>query len=308
MKLTSATFHTATFGSVANTAPLVPFIPDPAGGTYDTPNDFAGAPWYFEGLPKFIYNLGAFAPGQDLVVNDQQVHNSGVLTPGPDGKPVGATFSFPKPGSYRLVCLLHPGMTGTVVVKAKQARHVPTPAQDRSRTNAQVAAAWNRTKALDDVQVPANTVYMGVGGKETLIDFLPDTQTVPAGTVVTFVNKSPSEPHNAVFGPADWLQSFFAAVDLLPFGPPGTPNQVSPFFPYGSDAPGPGGVYTFTGAAQHGNGVFATPLADDLPGDPPNGLPGEFKVRFTTPGTYHFICELHGPDMAADIVVTPATG
>ncbi len=63
-------------------------------------------------------------------------------------------------------------------------------------------------------------------------------------------------------------------------------------------------MYTYAGATQHGNGVFATPLADDQPGDPPNGLPGSFKVRFTTPGTYHFICQLHGPDMAADIVVT----
>ena len=306
VRITSMTFHTATFGNAANLAPArALFVPDPAGGTYaDTPNDFANNPWYFEPFPKFIYNLLAFGPVGDNVIDDKQIHNSGILTPDQNGKPGTYTARFPKVGAYKLVCVLHPGMEGTVVVKPRRA-NVAGPAAQRVKANAQIAAGWQRTKALDDAQVPANTVYMGVGGKETLLDFLPDTQTVPVGTVVEFVNESPSEPHNALFGPLDWLGPFIQATDLIPTGP-GSPNQAPPFFFYGSDPPGGDGVYTYAGVTQHGNGVFSTPVADDQPGDPPNGLPHSFKVRFTTAGTYHFICQIHGPDMAADIVVTPA--
>ena len=28
------------------------------------------------------------------------------------------------------------------------------------------------------------------------------------------------------------------------------------------------------------------------------------QVKFTKPGVYHYFCEIHGPDMAGDIVVT----
>jgi plastocyanin len=303
VRVSSTFFHTATFGSDANLAPLrALFLPDPAGGTYaDTPDDFAGNPWYFESLPKLIYNVATFGPFGDRVVDDKRVHNSGVLFPSPDGKPGTATFRFPRVGSYKLVCLLHPGMEGTVVVKPQRV-NVPGPATQRGRANAQIAAGWERAKALDDTPVPPNTVYMGVGGKETLLDFLPATQTVPVGTVVEFVTESPSEPHNAEFGPLDWILPFNVATDLFPMGP-GSPNQGPPFFFYGSDPIGNDGVYAFAGATQHGNGVFATPLADDQDVGP---LPHSFRVRFTQPGTYGFICQLHGPDMAAEIVVAAA--
>ena len=306
VRITSMTFHTATFGNAANLAPArALFVPDPAGGTYaDTPNDFANNPWYFEPFPKFIYNLLAFGPVGDNVIDDKQIHNSGILTPDQNGKPGTYTARFPKVGAYKLICVLHPGMDGTVVVKPRRA-NVAGPAAQRLKANAQITVGWVRARTLDDTQVPANTVYMGVGGKETLLDFLPDTQTVPVGTVVEFVNESPSEPHNAVAGPLDWLGPFIQATDLIPTGP-GSPNQAPPFFFYGSDPPGGDGVYTYAGVTQHGNGVFSTPVADDQPGDPPNGLPQSFKVRFTTAGTYRFFCQIPGPDMAADIVVTPA--
>lgn len=309
VRVSSATFHTATFGPVAKTAPLVPFIPDPAGGTYaDTPDDSAGNPWFFESLGKFIYNPGLFAPSGDNVVDDKQVHNSGAFGGDEQGNPGKVTFRFPKPGSYRLVCLLHPGMEGRVVVKPRRAKNVASPAQARARANAQIAAAWERAKALDDVDVPANTVFMGVGGKETLFGFLPSSLEVPAGTVVEFVTEAPSEVHNALFPNPEglpWLRDFLAATNFEPAGP-AAPNQVQPFFIYGSDPAGDDGVYTFAGATQHGNGVFATPLADDQPGDPPNGLAHSYRVRFTQPGTYDFICQLH-PFMTGEIVVTPAS-
>ena len=64
----------------------------------------------------------------------------------------------------------------------------------------------------------------------------------------------------------------------------------------GSDPPGT----AYEGSSMHGNGFYATPLADGIPGPPPNTV----SVTFAKAGKYHFICMLHGPDMAADIRVT----
>ncbi len=50
----------------------------------------------------------------------------------------------------------------------------------------------------------------------------------------------------------------------------------------------------------HGNGFFATGLLG------PSGtpLPRTLKITFTSPGTYKYICGIHGPDMNGEIFVT----
>jgi plastocyanin len=144
--------------------------------------------------------------------------------------------------------------------------------------------------------VPANTVFAGVGrGQTTLLAFLPATLTVPVGTTVNFTNMSLTELHNEGFGPPDWIQSFMTQTDFFPF-PTGGVNQASPLFFYGSDPPG---AYVHNGS-NHGNGFLAPGLTDDRP----NGLPQTNRITFTKPGTYHYYCLLHGPDMSGDIVVT----
>jgi plastocyanin len=135
---------------------------------------------------------------------------------------------------------------------------------------------------------------MGIGGNVSLLAFRPQSLTVKAGSKVTFVNRSPSEVHNVVFGPPKWIEQFQKKTDLFPQGPKG-PNQVTPVFPYASD-PKP---LTYEGATMHGNGFFATPLTAGIP----IGLPRAATVTFTTPGTYKYFCLIHGPDMGGTIVV-----
>ena len=297
VKFTSATFHTATF--LGGTPPAPPFVPDPAGAKYEGITDSAGAPFFFDGLAKLIYNVPVFAPGGGATIPGKGLVSTGILSPGPNGKPVSGTFTFAKPGLYKLVCTLHPGMDMNVVVKPKGAA-VPDAATVKQQTTTQLAAAWAKAPKLAATKAPRNTVYVGVGGKTTLLSMVPKKLSVKVGTTVNFVNKSPSEPHNVVFGPQKYIEGLMKKVDLLPAGP-GSPNQAPPFFAYGSDPPG---SYSYDGT-NHGNGFLTTPLTDDQPGVPPRGLFGAARVSFTKAGTFKYFCLLHGPDMGGEIVVAP---
>lgn len=310
-------FHVVAYPGNADPASLAFAIPDPANGTYaDTPNDFAGQPWYFEGLTKFIYNTFLFLPTPGVVKDKKTFVNSGAaLLPADPATPAKFTFTFPKTGSYTLLCVIHPGMELKVkVVGASAARPhsraaatVPTPAQVTAQGKAQYAASYAEAVPLAQVPVPANTVYAGVGGRTALLAWLPGSISVPAGTTVTFTSMSPSEVHNPLFaqdfGESGWLAGFLQATDLFP-GAPGSPNQLSPFFVYGSDPVAADGAYAYSGT-NHGNGVLATPLIDDNPASP---FAQSVRVKFTAPGTYHYICQLHGPDMSGDVIVTAVAG
>jgi plastocyanin len=301
VKVSSTFFHTATFLGSANPATYGLLGPDPAGGTYaGVPPDSTGAPWYFNTLGKFVYNPLVFSPGGGHAVrNRTSVYNSGVLTPIVPGGPTTYTFSFPKIGTYSYVCLIHPGMTGKIVVKGQSAR-VPSPASARATARAQIAAGWLKATALASTQVPANTVYAGIGGRDTLLSFLPSSITIKAGESVTFENMSPTEVHTMLWGPTSFLNPFIAATDLFPI-PPGAPNQVIPFSIYGSDPPAADGSYTYT-PTMHGDGTFSTPIIDDDPNIP---FLSSAVVKFTVPGTYTYFCQIHGPSMAGTVTVTP---
>jgi plastocyanin len=300
-KITYSThaFHTATYLGGAPRPALAG--PDSSGGKYAGINDAAGAPFYFDGLPKFVYDVAAFAPVGGPKVTRGSMHSTGAVAPDENSTTASAALSFPKAGTYQIVCLIHPGMTETVVVKAKSKKaKTDTVAKVATRIGKETRAAWAKTVALAQTPVPANTVFAGIGGKQTLLAFVPSSLTVKAGTTVSFVNMAPSEIHNEAWGPPDYIQSFMQQTDLFP-NPQSSANQMSPVLVYGTDPPA---ARAYDGS-NHGNGFFATNLTDDQPGDPPNGLPQTNTVTFTKPGTYHYFCLIHGPDMSGDIVVTP---
>jgi plastocyanin len=295
----SQEFHTATYLGTHKPSEFQVFVPE-QGATYSGTTDAAGKPFYFNGLQKFAYNVPQILTpsGSNVITGGADVHNSGIL----DKK--GYTYKFTKPGDYAFRCLIHPMMTVHVVVKPKTATVMSASAILKANA-AELNAAIATAKALDKVAPQdASTVYVGVGkqvpgGSIELMTFKPQKLTVKAGTTVTFQLNSPMEVHNMVFGPEDYLKGSFKTLDLVPQGP-GQPNQVWPFFFYGTDAP-QNGVYTFPGAGSHGNGFFATAL--EGPAGTP--LPQTVKITFTSPGTYKYICGIHGPDMNGEIDVTP---
>ena len=292
-------FHTATYLGTHKASEFQVFIPD-QGATYSGATDAAGSPFYFNGLQKFAYNVPQiFAPsGPKIITGGADVRNSGVLNK------KGYTYRFTKPGDYTFRCLIHPMMTMHVVVKPRNEAVMSASAILKANA-AELNAAVATAKALDKVAPQdANTVYAGVGkqvagGSIELMTFKPQRLTVKVGSTVTFKVNSPMEPHNMVFGPEAYLKSSLKTLDLVPQAP-GQPNQVWPFFFYGTD-PAANGVYTFGGTRSHGNGFFSTALLGPT-GTP---LPNTLKITFTSPGTYKYICGLHGPDMNGEIVVTP---
>jgi plastocyanin len=292
----SATFHTVTYTGGKPPAGL--FIPDPAKGAYTGINDAADTPFYFNGLPKLIYNPAAFAPSGGKAITTGVPASSGVLSPaGPKAPPAKITYTFPKVGAFQLICNVHPGMKVVVAVKPSGAPLPASASQVTAKALTDTAAAWAKAKALAAAPVPANTVYAGVGGATAILGFFPRVLKVKAGTTVNFVNRSPSEVHNVAFGPEKYLLAFSKKTDLFPAGP-GSKNQVTPLYPFGSE---PKGAYTFDGT-NHGNGFLATPLTAGSPLVP---LPRAAKVTFTAAGTFKYICFLHGSDMAGTVIVTP---
>jgi plastocyanin len=290
-------FHTATYLGTHKAAEFPIFTPAFDKSAYSGIADFAGSPFYFNALPKFAYNIPqVFAPtGSNVISGGGDVHSSGIL----DKK--GYTFRFTKPGDYVFHCLIHSMMSVHVVVKPKTA-HIQSATRVLKATAAELNSAVATAKQLDKVAPQAaNTVYAGVGkqvpgGSIELMAFKPQKLRVKVGTTVTFQLNSPMEIHNVVFGPADYLESSFKTLDLVPQGP-GQPNQVWPFFFYGTD-PAQGGGYTYSGT-NHGNGFLATPLLGPI-GSP---LPQTVKITFTKPGVFKYICGIHGPDMNGQIDV-----
>jgi plastocyanin len=291
-------FHTATYLGRHKASEFQIFVPATDGSKYTGINDAAGNPFYFNGQTMFSYNVPMFAPaGSNVIRGGKDVQSSGILTK------KGYTFRFTKPGDYVFRCLVHPMMTMHVVAKPRRGR-IQAASQLPRSIAAQLASAVATAKQLDATSPPApNTVLAGVGktvkgGSIELMAFKPHRLTVKRGTTVTFMLDSPMEIHDMVFGPEDYLKQSFETLDLLPMAP-GQPNQVWPFFMYGTD-PFQSGVYSYDGS-NHGNGFLVTPLLGPV-GSP---LPQSFKITFTKAGVFKYICGIHGPDMDGEIEVVP---
>ena len=259
----SVGFHTASYTAGK---PFPPFLLTPKGAVYEGITDSAGQPFFFDGEQKFEYGLGLFVPAGPKRITRGKFASSGVIVAENPRKPVTATYTFPQAGKFKMVCLIHPpDMAMNVVVKPKGATLPATPEEAAAKAQEELDAAWAVADRLVAQKPPRNTIYMGVenakqrGGRTTVLDFIPNLTTVREGTTVTFRVKAPTEAHNVAFGPVKYLEKLFRQTDFFPMGP-NSKNQVTPFFVYGSDPP----RTPYGGTATHGNGFYATPLADGV--------------------------------------------
>jgi plastocyanin len=291
----SGGFHTVTILGSTPRLGLEFIQPGPAGSTYAAVNDqsLIPTPFWWAGKPKFVYNGGTLASQGSTTVNSRTaLYSSGGLFQ----YPKGYTLKFNKTGTYKLVCLLHPGMTGKIQVVARN-KHVTSVGKVAKRAKAEVLKDIDTAVNIDldqprAVQDPATAVVtVGAGSKRTsLFAFYPSALSVKVGTTVTFRSGSINEPHNIGIGDVNYQVPHLAQIDLIPNGP-ADPNQVNPNLFYGSDAPDAQGVRTFAGAASHGNGYLATNVVWKNATIP--GLASQTKVKFTTPGTFTYMCQIH---------------
>jgi plastocyanin len=252
--------------------------------------DAAGADFWFKDLPSVGINPAVAAPGAGKVFTGKEVISSGIPIA---GAPKPMTVKFPKKGTYTVLCALHPGMKGTIVVKAKKAK-IPTSKQDAKRIRAQVKAATKLAKKLAAGQgAPTGLTVRAGNDKQGIANlaFFPAKKTVKVGQSVNFtVSGKTTETHNIAFAPKDYAQELAGAF----IGPAGLDARtVYPSEPFGSPL--------VVGATSHGNGFVNTGMLDSVKSSP---LPQSATVSFSTPGTYQYYCIVHGAEMSGTVTVT----
>lgn len=206
-----------------------------------------------------------------------------------DGQTYAVTFS--KAGNFKLVCLVHNNMTGAVHVLAPSE---PLPfdqafydkqAQTRQAELLSDGAALEGQATATAQQGPEDAVSVGIGeivatgdGSDTVsvMRFRQDSIVVRVGDTVEWTNLDPVTAHTVTFG-------------TPPSGPPQPPSAGVSVDPDGARdavlASPSGSVHSgfLVAALQDRTGLAQSPLAVT-----------RFRVTFTAPGTFNYMCVLHG--------------
>jgi plastocyanin len=217
---------------------------------------------------------------------------SGVLLLGADTGPPASTptysVTFPAAGNFKFVCLLHADMTGTVHVLGLSATLPHDQAFYDQQAQGAKALLLSEASRLERRGTPGaaqnNSVAAGTGeivtttaaGSQTasLSHFLPGTIVVQVGDTVEWTNLDPSISHTVTFGtePAD-------------------PRPVSTNVSLTSDGARQAVIGSPTDRVHSG---YLTPTPQDranLAQAPLNVT--RFRVTFTSPGVFNYICALH---------------
>jgi len=204
------------------------------------------------------------------------------------------SLTFTREGQFPFLCDIHPGMGGVVnVVSASQAADTQTAIDLRRTAQIQTELA---TKALPLIvsnvgEQPAEGVSAGIaaGVQAGAVDvqrFFPERVSVKTGDAVTWIWKTEDTPHTVTF-----LGGQPAPEVALPMpqtaGPPKLALNPTILAPAGNASDWAGDGYLNSG--------FLQPA--------PGGQTPTYTVRFSTPGTYQYLCVLH-EGMVGTIVVS----
>jgi plastocyanin len=163
----------------------------------------------------------------------------------------GATFTvtFPTAGNYKLVCLVHTDMNGSVHVLVNNelneaAIHSQRFYDDQAENEAQALLSDNDHggedhRGWDDRSDGENAVTAGIGEivatggglqYRAVVRFLPGIIRIHAGESVLWTNLDPTEPHTVTFGtePAGFVPTLYALPPSLFLPPPGPPIPNPP--------------------------------------------------------------------------------
>src|SRR6516225_1296405 len=207
------------------------------------------------------------------------------------------TVVFPVAGNFKLVCLVHSDMTGTI--------HVLEPSQslphdqafydhEAQRETADLLRVEgdevvNHRHLENSVTAGHGEIVATGGGSDSLsvMRFSDAGITVHAGDTVEWTNDDPTAAHTITFGPEP-------------------PDLVNPSSNVTVDADGARhSVLNSPSDALHSGFIEAAPQDRTGLAQAPSGVT-RFRVTFTKPGIYPYICSLHDVlGMKGNVVVLP---
>jgi plastocyanin len=242
-------------------------------------------PPFFVGCPGFSVGAASF-DGSTCVSTPPMVS--------------GQTFNvmFPAAGNFKLVCLVHPDMTATVHVldpsaplQHDQDSYDKEAAEQAHDLLAELNAgqAHHHAGSPNSVVVGAGTTVASGGGHSTIspMRFVHPELVIHAGATVEWTNDDTSMPHTITFGtePQDRF--------------PPSPNVTV-------DADGARhATIASTSDRAHSGFIQSAPQDETGLPQPPFGTT-RFRVTFTNPGVYPYICALHDDlGMKGEIIVVP---
>jgi hypothetical protein len=158
-------------------------IPMP-GTTVGGQRDAAGAPFWFDSAPELQVNPAVALPAGNGLLDPAAYTNSGL----PSRTTLTASYRlrFARPGTFRLDCLVHRGMSVLVRVVPK-ARKIPSPARVRSLAREQLRAALTLARRLEHFKPPHLTVLAGHDdGPVAWMCFFPEHLRIRVGQTVSF--------------------------------------------------------------------------------------------------------------------------
>jgi plastocyanin len=217
----------------------------------------------------------------------------------------GAAFTvmFPASGNFKLVCLVHPDMTGVVHVLelSKPLPHAQNIYDEQAE--AQARAVLSDADRQDDedadsahhssehqVIVGGGEISTNPGGASTLsvMRFVGHTVVIHAGQTVEWGTNDPEDPHTITFGKE----------------PIGDPFPPSANVTVDADGARHATIHS-TSDSVHSGFIFAAPQDRTGLSQSPFGVT-RFRITFTHAGTYAYICALHDNlGMKGKVIVLP---
>ena len=218
---------------------------------------------------------------------------------------LGQTYEviFPQAGNYEIVCLVHGQMFGVIHVLDPS---LPLPydqtaydEQAKQQLQSLLEDADLRQKHVEHqhsindmfsarvlprtvpVTAGVGEIAANAGGQQSLsvVRFFNSTVTIHAGDTVEWTNLDPEIGHTMTFGsiPQDLIDPSCSPNCVVSTDPDGAPHA------------------TITSTQQNVHSGLIAALLEDEPGVPqaPVWPPTRFRVTFTTPGTYPYVCAFH---------------
>ncbi len=212
-------------------------------------------------------------PGDGVVYDGSQYINTGIWERGSR-----LAVAFPAAGRYAYFCAIHPGMAGLVnVVAAGEAYTTESEGWVRAEQEGrgvlglvpaarqQGLAGYRQTVRPDGTslwEVQVGSVVRAPTGYLELLEYFPPTVRIRAGDTIRWKANS---PHTVTFLP---------------------PGQA-PFDPFETPVTKPSQAYD--PSRVYHSGVLG--LTDFIGPE----APSEFELTFPNPGTFPYLCLLHGP-------------